>query len=170
MEIEKNYLTSNPYSRPRLPLYCITKLVIHWVANPRSSALANRNYFENLKLGKSKTYASSHYIVGLKGEVIQCIPDCERAYHAKSANTYSLGIEVCHPDWEGQFTPITYNALVHLCALLCKKYALDPYQDLIRHYDVTGKLCPKYYVQHTVAWEKFKENVACYLNSIRYSL
>lgn len=160
MQIQMKYLTSNRYSRPRLPLYKVTKLVIHWVGNPKSSALANRNYFENLKSGNSKTYASSHYIVGLEGEVIQCIPDNERAYHAKSANAYALGIETCHPDWEGKFTDRTYASLVELCTLLCKKYSLDPRQDLIRHYDVTGKSCPKYYVQHPAAWEKFKKDVA----------
>lgn len=159
MPIQTHYLTSNPYSRPRLPLYKVTKLVIHWVGNPKSSALSNRNYFENLKLGRTKTYASSHYIVGLDGEVIQCIPDNERAYHAKSANSYSLGIETCHPDWEGQFSSCTYNALIALCAMLCQKYGLDPREDLLRHYDVTGKCCPKYYVVHPEAWTQLKEDV-----------
>lgn len=94
-------LTPNPYSHPQLPLNIITKLVIHWVANPGSSALATRNYFESLKSGKLGIFASSHYVIGLHGEIIQCIPDTEIAYHARSANTYSLGIENCHPEcWE----------------------------------------------------------------------
>ena len=27
---------------------------------------------------------------------------------------------------------------------------------VIRHYDVKGKLCPLYYVEHPEAWEQFK--------------
>ena len=97
--------------------------------------------------------------MGLDGEVIQCIPDNERAYHAKSANSYSLGIETCHPDLEGKFSSCTYNALIALCAMLCQKYGLDPREDLLRHYDVTGKCRPKYYVVHPEAWTQLKEDV-----------
>ncbi|MEF9960638.1 MAG: peptidoglycan recognition family protein [Niameybacter sp.] len=165
IQIQQHFLTPNPYSRPQIPLTSIKKLVIHWVANPMSSALANRNYFENLKAGTRGFYASSHYIVGLQGEVIQCIPDTERAYHAKNANSYSLGIEVCHQDWEGQFLPPTYESLVNLCATLCMTYTLDPKSDILRHYDVTGKVCPKYYVHHPAHWTKLKADVVASLGT-----
>ena len=32
-------------------------------------------------------------------------------------------------------------------------------ESLIRHYDVTGKLCPKYFVENEEAWKKFKKDV-----------
>ena len=32
-------------------------------------------------------------------------------------------------------------------------------EDVIRHYDVTGKICPKYFVEHEDAWEEFRDNV-----------
>ena len=35
--------------------------------------------------------------------------------------------------------------------------------DVIRHYDVTGKDCPKYFVEHEEAWNAFKANVAKYI-------
>nr|WP_307990657.1 peptidoglycan recognition family protein [uncultured Niameybacter sp.] len=163
LTIEQHLLTPNPYSRPSLPLRAVHKIIIHWVANPVTSALVNRNYFENLKHGTRNIYASSHYIVGLFGEIFQCIPDTELAYHAKNANTYSLGIEVCHLDWEGAFSTETYNALINLLVHLCHKYTLDPQKDILRHYDVTGKVCPKYYVHHPAYWTKLKEDVVtCY--------
>ena len=31
--------------------------------------------------------------------------------------------------------------------------------DVIRHYDVTGKICPKYFVEHEDEWEQFKKDV-----------
>ena len=80
------------------------KLLFHWVGNAGSSAIANRNYFESLK-NTHKTYASSHYIIGLNGEIIRCIPEDEVAFHAgsRSMNRKSIGIEDCHPDWGGKF-------------------------------------------------------------------
>lgn len=159
LPIQSQLLTPNPYSRPGLPLKQVKKLVIHWVANPATTALANRNYFENLKSGTRGIYASSHYIVGLDGEILQCIPDTEQAYHAKNANTYSLGIEVCHPDWDGAFSEVTYKTLIHFLAKLCLTYTLDPSTDLLRHYDITGKVCPKFYVHNPAHFTKLKLDV-----------
>ena len=157
--MEDRLLTLNPYSRSGEKQGAIQNIVVHWVGNANTSAVANRNYFENLKDTHS-TYASSHYIVGLEGEVIRCIPDDEVAFHAGSysMNRKSIGIETCHPDWNGQFNEKTYNSLVELCASLCKQYGID-INNIIRHYDVTGKCCPKYYVEHPVAWQQFKQDV-----------
>lgn len=157
--MEDRLLTINPYSRSGEKQGAIQNIVVHWVGNANTSAIANRNYFENLKDTHS-TYASSHYIVGLNGEVIRCIPDDEVAFHAGSysMNRKSIGIETCHPDWDGKFNEKTYNSLVELCASLCKQYGIS-INNVIRHYDVTGKCCPKYYVEHPVAWQQFKQDV-----------
>lgn len=48
--------------------------------------------------------------------------------------------------------------MVQLTAWLCKKYNLNEDQ-VIRHYDVTGKICPKYFVEDEAAWEQFKNNI-----------
>ncbi len=158
--IEEKLLTINPYSRSGEKQNKIEKIVIHWVGNANTSAIANRNYFENLRK-THKTYASSHYIVGLNGEIIRCIPENEVAFHSGnySINRKSIGIENCHPNWEGKFNENTYNRLVELCADICKRYDLDTIA-LIRHYDVTGKNCPKYYVKNEAEWNKFKQDVA----------
>ena len=157
MEIQQKLLTINQYSRPGTKLGRVKNIVVHWVGNANSTAIANRNYFESLK--EKKSFASSHYIVGLQGEIIQCIPEDEVAYHAKEANSYSIGIEVCHPDWIGKFSNKTYESLINLLADLCKRYNLEPTQAIIRHYDVTKKLCPKYYVEHSGAWLQLKQDV-----------
>lgn len=133
--------------------------MVHWIGNANTSATANRNYFNNLAKTHA-TYASSHLIVGLQGEKIRCIPDDEVAFHSGSysMNRKSIGIEVCHPDWGGKFNDVTYNSLVELVAELCKKYNIDIHH-VIRHYDVTGKVCPKYYVEHSNEWDEFKADV-----------
>ena len=158
--VEKDYLTVNPYSRPGEPLEKINGVVIHYVGNPGTTAHANRNYFESLASGLENAYASSHFIVGLEGEVIQCVPLTEIAYASNTRNGDTVSIEVCHPDETGEFSPVTYQRTVELTAWLCREFRLDPSQDVIRHYDVTGKICPKYYVEHPEAWDAFRSDVA----------
>lgn len=142
MNIIENLLTVNTYSRPGKKRLKTTKIAVHYVGNPGSTALNNRNYFENLQSGKSGTYASSHYIIGLEGEIIRCVPESEIAYTTNSANAYSIGIECCHPKSDGVFNEKTRKALIELCADLCQRYDLDPELDIIRHYDITKKACP----------------------------
>ena len=158
--VEQDYLTVNPYSRPGEPLEKINGVVIHYVGNPGTTAHANRNYFESLASGLENTYASSHFIVGLEGEVIQCVPLTEIAYASNTRNGDTVSIEVCHPDETGEFSSVTYERTVELTAWLCRAFRLDPETDVIRHYDVTGKECPRYYVEHPEAWDAFRAYVA----------
>lgn len=155
-------LTVNEYSRPGLALEKVNAIVIHYTANPGTGARANRNYFESLK-DSHKTKASSHFIVGLEGEIVQCIPTAEISYASNDRNFDTISIECCHPDADGKFRQATYDALVEMTAWLCGKFHLSPQEDIIRHYDITGKACPKYYVEHTDAWEKFLKDVEHYI-------
>ena len=72
------------------------------------------------------------------------------------------GAACCHPDEDGEFTKETYESLVHLTAWLCGKFNLTA-EDIIRHYDVTGKKCPLYYVEYEDAWKQFLKDVQNYI-------
>ena len=150
-------LDVNEYSRPGIPLEQINGIVIHYTANPGSTAQNNRDYFEGLK-DSHETKVSSHFVVGIEGEIVQCIPSSEIAYASNSRNSDTLSIECCHPDETGKFTDATYTSLGRLTGWLCYRFNLTS-EDVIRHYDVTGKICPKYYVDHPEAWEQFKTDV-----------
>lgn len=156
-EMEVDLLTPNEYSRPGTKTEKITAIVIHYTANPGATARGNRDYFENLK-NTHITKASSNFVVGLDGEIIQCVPTWEVAYASNDRNKDSVSIECCHPDESGKFTEKTYQSMVQLSAWLCLKFDLTE-KDLIRHYDVTGKNCPKYFVEDKAAWETFKADV-----------
>lgn len=160
-QIQEMLLTPNDFSRPQTRLQKVNSIVIHYTANPGTSAEANRNYFENLKSTQT-TSASSHFVIGLKGEMIQCIPLNEIAFASNDRNSDTISIEGCHPDETGKFNDKTYESLVQLTAWLCDKYNLGR-DDIIRHYDVTHKLCPIYYVEHEDAWEQFKDDVMTYI-------
>ncbi|MBH1939446.1 N-acetylmuramoyl-L-alanine amidase [Mobilitalea sibirica] len=155
--VSKQYLTPNRYSRPQTKLKKVNGIVIHYTANPGTSASANRNYFEGLARKKT-TSASSHYIIGLEGEIIQCIPLTEIAYASNERNKDTISIECCHPDETGRFNEETYKSLVALAAVLYKEFNLGE-EDIIRHYDVSGKLCPLYYVENETEWEKLKKDI-----------
>ena len=155
--IDVQLLTPNEYSRPQLPLTEVKYIAIHYTANPGASAQANRDYFENLATSH-ETKVSSHFVVGLEGEVIQCIPTSEMSYATNSRNVDTISIECCHKDDTGAFEKATYDSVVKLTAWLCARFGLTSEQ-VIRHYDVTGKECPKYYVDHPDSWEQMKADI-----------
>lgn len=164
--VQEMLLTQNVNSRPGIEIGNINGVVIHYTANPGTDAEANRNYFESRK-DEPDTYAnkvSSHYIIGLDGTIIQCIPLNELAYASNNRNSDTISIECCHPGKKGKFSTDTYKSLVHLTAWLCVKYGLDK-DSIIRHYDITGKMCPLYYVNNEKAWNKLKNDIWYYVLS-----
>ena len=104
--------------------------------------------------------------MGLEGEIIQCVPTAEEAYASNNRNVDTLSIECCHPDESGQFKDVTYQSVIQLTGWLCVRYDLSP-EDVIRHHDVTGKECPKYFVDHEDAWEQFRADVKDKIEEIK---
>jgi len=160
-ELDVQLLDINSYSRPGIALEQVNGIVIHYTANPGTSAQQNRDYFNGLAESHI-TKASAHFIVGLEGEIVQCIPTSEIAYASNDRNYDTISIECCIEDDTGEFNEETYESLLHLTTFLMGKFDLTS-EDVIRHYDVTGKLCPKYYVEHPEAWEQFKEDLDAYI-------
>ena len=73
-------------------------------------------------------------------------------YHGKATNRNSIGIEICsnikkgadvskpnHSGW--YYTEESLENAIKLGKILMKKYGI-PIENVIRHYDVSGKLCP----------------------------
>lgn len=126
-------------------------IVMHYTANDGDSDESNAKYFQQ----PLNPVASAHYFVD--DDSITCsVPEDYVAYHC-GAQTYrhpscrnanSIGIEMCDARRDGkvQATDKTIANAAELAAQLCKKYGLTT-DRIIRHYDVTGKLCPAYWVQ-----------------------
>ena len=157
------FLPINEFSRPGDLIGEVNAIVIHYIGNPSTSAMQNRNYFANLAV-TGETSASSNFIIGLDGEIIQCVPVDEVAYASNYRNMDTISIENCHPDESGEFTEETYASAVRLTAWLCGAFGLTA-DDVLRHYDVTDKECPKYFVDNEEAWEKFKGDVMAELSA-----
>ena len=141
------------HARTGVKLIEVNNIVIHYVGNPGTTAQNNRDYFN-----KSDTEVCSHFVIGLDGEIIQCVPLDEKSNASNNRNLDTISVEVCHPDSSGKFNETTYNSLVKLTAWLCDNSNLKA-KDVIRHYDITGKECPKYFVDNESKWENFLDDV-----------
>ena len=151
--VQQEFIREDGHSRSGKELTAVNDIVIHYVGNPGTTAQANRDFFDS-----DASNVSSHYVIGLDGEIIQCLPLDERSAASNNRNPDTVSIEVCHPDSTGKFNDATYRSLVKLTAWLCDEAGLSS-DHVIRHYDVTGKICPKYFVDHEDAWEQFKSDV-----------
>lgn len=170
LSIKDDLLPQNEFSRGMgLLTSSPLAVVVHWVANPSASAKGIRDYFSTL----NGRYASTHYVIGKRGEVIRMLPDEEEAYHVGAhkympgiverfgykPNRTTLGIECCHEDWAGRMTPETMQSLEILCADLLSMYGLST-EGLMLHRDFTGKQCHRWFVDNPNEWMMFKERVA----------
>ena len=154
--IDQQIIDVDGDSRRGVYLEGVENIVIHYVGNPGTTAQQNRDYYAN-----PSSEVSSHFVIGLKGEIIQCIPLQEKSSASNHRNKDTISIEVCHPDASGKFTQASYESLVKLTAWLCEVCGLDS-NDVIRHYDITGKQCPLYFVTYEEKWEQFKRDVKHY--------
>ena len=140
-------------------------LVIHYVG-AEGDAGANAKYYGTTPgIG-----ASAHYFVGHapQAEVWASVAeDCVASHcgrsdgryrHPECRNANSIGIEMCchrRPDGTWYFDDETVDATVELARDIMGRYGI-PVENVVRHYDVTGKNCPAPYVNDPGAWEKFK--------------
>lgn len=154
--VDQQLIQVNGTGRRGEKLDAVNSIVIHYVGNPGTTAQQNHDYYD-----QPDTTVSSHFLIGLDGEIIQCVPIDEKSSASNDRNSDTLSIEVCHPDATGQFTQASYDSLVKLTAWLCDHCHIGRDQ-VIRHYDITGKLCPLYFVENPAAWEQFLADVKNY--------
>ncbi len=151
--IEVQLIDEGNPSRSGIRLDGIRNIVIHYVGNPGTNAQQNRDFYNH-----EDSDVCSHFVVGMDGEIIMCLPLYERSAASNDRNPDTLSIEVCHPDDTGKFTEASYESLVTLTKWLMKEFGLSR-KHVIRHYDVTGKECPRYYVEHEDEWISFISNL-----------
>lgn len=182
--IEEKLVTKNEFTRPGTKLKAVKGIIIHWTANlgKGAGADAHYRYFQNNR----ERYASAHYFVD-SGKILRIVPEDELCYHVGAKrylttyfgsypNNSTIGVEMCvNPD--GNFSE-TYKKSVWLCAHLLYKYKLDPSTDLARHNDITGKDCPRMFVDDEYgekfmgmtaarAWAKFRADVKAAYNEMK---
>ena len=113
-----------------------TSITIHSTGNSSSVAKGERTWLDNAENNRD---ASWHYVVG-NGVVIQAIPEEEEAWHCGTTegNKHSISVEICE---SGDRRAVLETAAAFVADLL-KKYGWGV-EKLKRHYDWTGKDCPR---------------------------
>lgn len=173
MQEKTQYVHVNQYTRPGIKNHGVKGIVWHYTADPGATAQNERDYFDGTCV-RSERYASAHDVIDTK-QVVHMIPHNEVAYHAHdnnrclvsqladNANFTAIGVELCI-DKAGKLEDVTYQNAVAYGVELAKQYKLDPLKDFFRHYDVTRKNCPAFWVSDPAGFEKFKKDVTEKLN------
>lgn len=150
----------------------IKYIVIHYTANNGDTAKNNVDYYASTKVG-----ASAHYFVDEYDAVYQSVPDADTAWavggtssykHPYCRNANSISIEMCSRNRNGSgrsstddgwyFKEETIKNAVELTKELMAKYNITV-ENVIRHYDVWGKICPAPFVNNSDAWVDFKKRL-----------
>lgn len=149
----------------------IKYIVIHYVG-ALGDAKANATYYAS-----GNKNASAHYFVGHAGDIWQSVEDRNIAWHCGASiykhsecrNTNSIAVEMCvkkkntstlnatDKDW--YFENTTVDSTIELVKDLMSKYNID-INHVVRHYDVTGKVCPNPYVYNENAWNNFRASIS----------
>ena len=144
----------------------VSFLVYHYVG-ATGGGKANAKYYHSA----DGVGASAHYFVGHASEgaeIWSSVPEADTAWHC-GAKTYkhrscrnanSIGIEMCchqRPDGTWYIDEETMAAAAELGRDILARYAI-PMDHVLRHYDVTGKLCPRPLIDEG-AWADFKKRL-----------
>jgi len=164
MNYRKDYIPKGTAKnrRPGLAMNATT-ITIHNTGNPSSSAANERAWLTN----PTNTRTASFHIVVDEREAVECIPLNENAWHsgdgsgASSGNRTSIGIEICE---SGNYAKTLDNAATLVASMLKERgWGVDR---LRRHYDWSGKICPRlmYDGGTWTGWGLFKAAVQAKLN------
>lgn len=149
----------------------IKYIVIHFTANDGDTDEGNGKYFDT-----ANRKASAHYFVDDDSATIS-VPDNYVAWSVGGSrysnykqtggaklykictNSNSISIEMCDSLRNGvvMATEKTMQNTAELIKSLMTKYNI-PISNVIRHFDVTGKYCPAYFIDQS-AWNNFKSRL-----------
>ncbi|MCX7569811.1 N-acetylmuramoyl-L-alanine amidase [Tumebacillus sp. DT12] len=123
-----NYqVASRPGSDP------INKVIIHDIEGSYSSAI---NWFKN-----PDANVSAHYVIrSSDGQITQMVREKDIAWHARTFNTNSIGIEhEGYANQTGWYTDSMYRASAALVKAICEKYGIAMTRDnILAHSELYG--------------------------------
>lgn len=137
-------------------------IVVHYTSNHGDTANNNAVYFNREALSRP---ASAHYFVD-ENEIWNSVPENCIAYHCGATsyrhplcrNANSIGVEICMNAKDGSIRQGSIGRAVELVKWLMNLYKV-PLENVLRHHDVTGKLCPAPMVDDPTLWENFKQRL-----------
>lgn len=154
-----DYININEMNRTGESLKEVKGIILHSIGNLNSTLSICKNEIDNLSK-QDNIYYSLHYIIDKNGDILNCIPETEISLSCRNIdeNYYNISIGCIPCDNKGKFSDDTINSLVSLLSSLINKYNLSK-DCIFRHYDITGKRCPSYYVDNCIKFEEIKEKI-----------
>lgn len=157
MNVEKKLISMN-YSKgiTIAPKY----IVIHETANTNkgANALAHFNYWNT----NPRAESSAHFVVD-DTRIIQlaelnwrCWHVGDNKGHSDITNSNSIGIEIC-VNSDGNYTKARQNAIELVRYLI--PITRIPASRVVRHYDASGKRCPRKMLDNPSLWTDFKKAI-----------
>lgn len=140
-------------------------IVIHSINNSLSA-------FENTQYIKANNLIASHYYID-NTSIIWCLvkPNLITQHcgttgtylHKFCRNSNSIGVVMCSN--EELYSDKLINTTSEFIASLMKEYNI-PISNVLRHYDVNSKCCPKQFVINPSEWNNFKQSILNYYNKL----
>ncbi len=137
--------TGTPLSKPKLKEFIqspnhssrngvpIRRIVLHYTGGPKASGAISHFLKEP---PENPNPVSAHYIIDKNGDIYQMVKDSDKAWHARGANSESIGIEHVARENE-QMTPAQQQASAALIKWLVAEYHL-PLDAIVGHRFVPG--------------------------------
>ena len=164
----RDYLSKTNFDSSERTWQDIDYITVHYTANPGDNAYESVQYFY-----EEYRASSAHYFVD-ESSVWRSVADKDMSWHSGGASQYfhetarnenSIGIEMCcrktdtttiddPTDLDWYFLDGTETNSAALVKSLMKQYAV-PIENVIRHTDITHKICPAPYVNVYAAWQNF---------------
>ena len=175
MTVIEAYLGNHKWTHKEVERDSTDAIVYHWVAKAGQRALDVITFFNQ----RTGSYGGAQFVIDLDGTIYVTVNQEFVAFHAGSSkgytdlavrlfgkkgtaktsspNWHSIGIEMCHTNWEGEFTEETLRSAAWLGAKLCRDYNLKPHQHVLTHQMVVGwKDCPKWMVDNPQDFEELR--------------
>lgn len=140
----------------------VDTIVIHYTGNNGDTAQNNLDYFA----GPNRN-ASAHLFVD-SNVVKQSVFFDEVAWHVTGHNAKTIGIEMCSVMENGEYAipQATMNRAALVAAQIALRYDLT---NIVRHYDLTRKMCPEPFVRVPSDWLGFVALFKHYMIVERYT-
>lgn len=178
--IKINYADKSNYGSYRATSK-IKYIVWHYTANDGDTDESNAKFFKT-----PNRKASAHYFVDDDSITIS-VPDTYVAWSVGGSrysdykttggaslykictNNNSINIELCDTIKNGKHdvSEATVANAIELTKTLMYKYKI-PISNVVRHFDVTGKKCPAYYVDNTT-WNNVKNRISGTTTTVKES-
>lgn len=129
----------------------VDHIAIHYTGT-EASAHNNLLYFSRNSVG-----ASAHYFIDRDGTICQSVSEEDIAWAVGQWNMNCRSISIENVSAGDDFTDAQKASLRDLVLDIMNRYGI-PADHVIRHYDVTGKLCPAPYVDSS-KWDELHDYI-----------